>query len=278
MHKEKTYTLDELRQVKGIGKKTIERIVDKYDNKEVTVNKYDPAMHLEPNTLMQGDSFELLNGIPDRSIDLLLTDPPYLHVTGGMRSEKYNVGTWKGNSDMVTQLSSFGYTEINAFLDVVIPKMKKVNMYVFCSKLQLVYYFDYIRRHGLKYDLLVWDKVKYSMKSTSFFTSDIEYIVRIYEDGVSLNKVLVDNGKKSDIQHYMKRQAAEQPRGEHGTMKPVELLERLIRVSSNEGDVVLDPFMGSGSTGVACANTNRKFIGIELDESYFKIADKRVSL
>ena len=63
----------------------------------------------------------------------------------------------------------------------------------------------------------------------------------------------------------------------HPTEKPVRLMERLIALVTDEGDVVLDSFMGSGSTGVACMNTNRRFIGMELDEKYFNIAKKRVS-
>lgn len=62
----------------------------------------------------------------------------------------------------------------------------------------------------------------------------------------------------------------------HPTQKPVELLEYLIKTFSNEEDVVLDFTMGSGSTGVACKNLNRKFIGIELDDKYFKIAKNRI--
>lgn len=62
----------------------------------------------------------------------------------------------------------------------------------------------------------------------------------------------------------------------HPTQKPVELLKYLIKTFSNEGDVVLDFTMGSGSTGVACKNLNRKFIGIELDNTYFEIAKERI--
>lgn len=227
--------------------------------------------------LLHGDCLELMKGIPDGSVDIILTDPPYLHVKGGMKSKKYNVGTWKADSHMVQNMSDFGKREINTFLDTAIPKMEKVNMYIFCSKLQLVHYFEYISRNKkLKYDLLVWDKEKYSMKSTKFFTTDIEYIVRIYQAGVSLHKVLTEDGSKSDINYYMKRQVAQQPKGEHGTMKPVALMERLIEVSSLEGDIVLDPFMGSGTTAVACLNTNRNFIGMELDETYFNLAEERI--
>ena len=63
---------------------------------------------------------------------------------------------------------------------------------------------------------------------------------------------------------------------EHSCQKPQDILERIIKTSSNEGDIVLDCFAGSGSTGVACVNTNRRFIGIELDKNYFEIAEKRI--
>ena len=73
---------------------------------------------------------------------------------------------------------------------------------------------------------------------------------------------------------------SDEPRNDgkiHPTQKPIDILERIIRVSSNAGATVLDPFLGSGSTGVACANTGRNFIGIELDDNYFKIAESRIS-
>lgn len=214
--------------------------------------------------------------IPNKSIDLIVTDPPYLHVKGGMKSKKYNTGTWKAESKMVTELSDFGEKAIYDFLDIAITKMKKVNMFVFCSKLQLQYYFSYIKEHKLKYDLLIWDKVKYSMKSTKFFTGDIEYIIRIYQDGVSLRKILVDNESKSDISYYLKRQSYEQPRGRHETEKPIELIKKYIELSSDVGDLVVDPFFGSGTTAIACIDTNRNYIGFELDKHYYEIACNRV--
>ena len=230
------------------------------------------------NTIYNEDCLEGMKRIPDKSIDLIITDPPYLHVKGGMKSKKYNVGTWNSSSYMVEQMSDFDRDKIYRFLDVSLSKMKKANMYIFCSKLQLVHYFSYISEHKkLKYDLLVWDKVKYSMKSTKFYTSDIEYVVRIYEPGVSLRKIIVEDGSKSDIKHYMKRQEEPQPRGEHGTMKPVRLIERFMRVASDEKSIVLDPFMGSGTTAIACLNTNRNFIGFELDKEYFEKANERIN-
>lgn len=235
-------------------------------------------MTVELNRIYNEDCIKALDHVDDGSIDLVVTDPPYLHVKGGMSSSRFNVGkTWAKDSVMTQKMSDFGKSRIYEFLDAVIPKMQKVNMYVFCSKLQLIHYFTYIAEHKkLKYDLLVWDKDKKAMKSSKFHTSDIEYLIRIYEPGVSLNKVLTEDGSKSDIEYYLKRQVAKQPKGAHSTMKPVELIERLIKVSSNEGGIVLDGFLGSGTTAVACINTNRNFIGFELDPEYHAIAEKRI--
>ena len=89
----------------------------------------------------------VIDKIPNDSIDLIVTDPPYEHVQGGMKSKKYNTGVWKEKGYMNTKMSQFKHDDIFTFLDAVIPKMKKVNMYIFCSKLQLAHYFDYINQH-----------------------------------------------------------------------------------------------------------------------------------
>lgn len=225
--------------------------------------------------IKQGDCLELMKEIPDRSVDLIVTDPPFLHVKGGMKSKKFNTGTWKADSYVNAKMADFGKKEIFAFLDQASKKMQKTNMYIFCSKLQLEYYFQWISENKKKYDLLVWDKQKKSMKSTKFFTSDIDYVIRIYENGVSLNKITGNDGVAiSD--YYTKIQSYPQPKGEHETMKPLELITKYILLSSDENSIVLDAFMGSGSTCVACINTNRHYIGFELDDQYFEIAGKRI--
>lgn len=226
--------------------------------------------------LLQGDCLELMKNIPDNSVDLIVTDPPYLHVKGGMKSKKFNVGTWKSESYTNTKMNNFGKKEIYDFLNLADTKMKKTNMYIFCSKLQLEFYFSWISKHNKKYDLLIWNKQKKAMKSTKFFTSDIDYVIKIYQDGVSLNKITGEDGK-AIYDYYTKIQSYSQPKGLHETMKPLELIEKYIMLSSNKNDIILDMFMGSGTTGVACVNTNRNFIGIELDENYFNIAKDRIN-
>lgn len=233
--------------------------------------------------IINDDYQNIINKIPDKSIDLVVTDPPFEYVQGGMKSKKFNTGSWKADSYTNKAMSSFKHDDIFNFLDLVIPKMKKVNMFIFCSKLQLAHYFDYLNQHKkLKFDLLIWDKSsetnKYPIKSSMFFTSDIEYVVRIYQSGVHLNKIWNDDHTHAKSELYMKRQKFKQPKGKHETMKPVELLEQYIQLATNEKDTVLDPFCGSGSTGIACKNLNRNFIGIEINSEYAEFAAERLQL
>lgn len=120
---------------------------------------------------------------------------------------------------------------------------------------------------GLSTRLIIWEKSNPSpMNGTKIWLSGIECCVY---------------GKRSNATFnlHCKNTVLKYPCGRnklHPTQKPIELMEYLIQASSNEGDTVFDPFMGSGSTGVACVNLNRDFIGIELDENYFKIAKQRI--
>ncbi len=221
--------------------------------------------------LLCGDSFEILKTIENKSIDLLVTDPPYEHVMGGMKSKFMLNGAWNHKSYMNQKMSQFGYEEIIKFLDLVRPKMKKVNMYIFCSRLQISHYLEWIKKEKLKYDLLIWNKGLKALKSTKFFAQDIEYVVRIYESGVHLRKITSDDGKV-ETEYYLKCKKIEQPHGKHETIKPVKLISHYIELSSDEGDTILDPFMGSGTTSIACKRLKRNFIGIEINEDYYKLA------
>jgi site-specific DNA-methyltransferase (adenine-specific) len=117
-------------------------------------------------------------------------------------------------------------------------------------------------------NILVWDKNSFGMGDLyGQYAPSYEFIIfAVKEQGRKLN------GKRErDLLSFQKTKC-----DLHPTQKPVDLLEYLITKSSNENDTILDPFMGSGSTGVACVKTNRNFIGIELDENYFNIAKKRI--
>lgn len=218
--------------------------------------------------LFLGDCLEVMKKIPDNFVDLVLTDPPYLHVKGGCKCKWLNKGVKDPKSKIVSEMSDFGETEINTFLDIIKLKMKIFNTFVFCSKLQIPYYLNWALHNNIQFDVLIWDKCTTGIHSYKFYSTKYEYIIRLYKKGLY---------KIEDTSLYQKVQRFKSVQHKlHEAEKPVELLKNILKVSSKENDIVLDPFMGSGTTGVACMNLNRKFIGIEKDEKYFEIAKKRI--
>lgn len=220
------------------------------------------------NTLYCGDFVEELQKISDKSIDLLLTDPPYLRHVGGCKS-KWNIGVMAKDNKTIAEMTDFGKDKIYNFLNLVRPKMKVMNAFIFCSKQQLPYYLDWALEHKVKFDVLIWDKMHHGVLNYGFFSTKYEYVVRLYEK--QLNHV-------EDPSLYQKVLQGKVPSTKlHPTQKPIEIIENLIKIGCKENEIVLDPFMGSGTTGVACKNLNRDFIGIELDKSYYNIAKERIN-
>lgn len=160
----------------------------------------------------------------------------------------------------------------NNVLDELLRVMKKCNIYIWCNKQQLRQYIDYFEEKGYNTDLLTWHKTNPVPTCNNKYLSDTEYILFFRENGVKIygtyatkKKYYVTPTNKEDKKLY-----------NHPTIKPLEIIKNLIINSSNENDVVLDCFMGSGTTGVACKELGRNFIGIELDEKYFNIAKERI--
>ena len=230
--------------------------------------------------LMQGDCLELMKGIRDESIDMILCDLPY--------------GTTKNKWDAIIPFEPLWeqYNRIIKEDGVVV---------LFCDGMftsQLLASNKKMWRYNL-----VWDK----QRGCDFLNANIkplkshEDIAVFYKKKPTYNKQMwyskpykrTKNGSLSSNYGERKEAWSESKKGErnpltilsfardadrsHPTQKPVALLEWLIKTYTNEGEIVLDNCMGSGSTGVACVNTNRDFIGIELDKQYFEIAGKRIN-
>jgi len=231
--------------------------------------------------LLNGDCLIENEKIESGSVDLILTDLPYLHIKGGMKSKRINLtGIYKSDSFMNTKMRDFDKDKIKDLLSKLIPLMRETfNGYFFCSKLQIIHYLNWAVSKKLSYDILIWDRQKTGLISTKFFNSNIDYVVRIYGKGQALNKINNHKTGKARVDYYSKLQSYKQPKlTGHETEKPIEMIKKYILLSSSEGDTVLDPFMGSGTTGVACRDLKRNFIGIEIEKKYFEIAKKRVSI
>lgn len=222
---------------------------------------------MEDIKLLCGDCLELLKDIPDKSIDLVCIDPPYefaQHGGGGAFGSRKREYHNELEADTLTK----GFD--TAVLDELVRVMRKVNIYIWCNKEQIKQYLDYFE--GFNMDLLTWHKTNPVPTCNNKYLSDTEYLLFFREKGVKVygsyqtkRKFYVTQTNKKDKDKY-----------KHPTVKPVEIMENIITNSSQKGETVLDCFMGSGTTGVACVNTNRRFIGIEKEEKYFEIAKQRI--
>lgn len=219
-------------------------------------------------TLWQGDCLELIKDIPDNSIDLVVTDPPYRFENKGGGFYAKNSSTQRVYCDNLRQLNCCDF-EPTTFLNLIKPKMKKFYGYFFCNKTLIADYIQWAIKNKYNYDVLVMGKSNPIPSYNNHHLSDLEYIIMIRERGTYFSK-------HKNLDDFRKFFLTSCKKGVHPAEKPIDLLERFIRVSSRENDTVLDPFCGSCSTGVACINTNRKFIGIELDPNYFNVAKDRI--
>lgn len=233
---------------------------------------------METNVIYNTDCYEGLAMIPDKSIDCVVTDPPYLFDNGhymssstnGKRTILKNSCVSAGN-DVWKRMSEFGQDEIYKLLDIMLTKMKVCNMYICCSETQVPIYGIWAREHDLHINILVWEK-PLSIINKNRFSTNAEYIVRIYDFGTSLNRL-----PYNDIYNHVIRTSVVRGQDkQHPCQKPVELIKRFIMLSSKEGDVILDPFIGSGTTAIACIQSGRRYIGFELSKEYFGKAVKRI--
>ncbi|UTC25981.1 adenine-specific methyltransferase [Phage vB_KsaM-C1] len=206
--------------------------------------------------LMFGDCLERMKEIPDGSVDMVCADIPYGEVSqqsSGLRLLD------RGNADTC----SINLTEMVENL----MRICKGSFYIFCGTTQISELVRLFKYHGLTTRVGAWEKSNPSpMNGTRLWVSGLEFCVFARK----ANSVFNEHCQKALWRAPSGRSKI------HPTEKPLKLIERLILASSNEGDTVLDNTMGSGTTGVACRNTNRKFIGIEMDPTYYGIACGRI--
>lgn len=215
--------------------------------------------------LYNDDCYKVIPSLPDCSVDLIVTDPPY-------RVDVKGRGVYKRNVKCLGELEELDSTEFAPadFLALVKPKMKRFYGYFFCNKFLLKEYLEFADCNKLKFDIFTLLKENPIPAWNGHHLNDTEYCVLIREQGVYFDtKLELDDYRKFFFQKCMKRV--------HPAEKPVGFMEKFIKVSCPENGVVLDPFMGSGSTGVAAKLLGRGFIGIEKNGGYFELAQERIS-
>ena len=222
--------------------------------------------------LFNKDCLEQMKLIPDESIDLIVTDPPYRTTSRG------NAGNSGGmlQKDINKKGQVFAFNNINC--DEYAPEFYRIlkdgsHCYVMTNHVNLIHMLNVFTNSGFHFiKSLIWDKGNKIMGQ--YYMSQFEYIL-FFRKGKG---VRINNCGTSDILKVPNIKTKNfEGKNLHDTEKPVELMEILIANSSKENGTVLDPFMGIGSTGIACKNLNRLFIGIEIDKSYYNVTQKRLT-
>jgi len=205
---------------------------------------------MEVNKIICGDCLEVMKGIPNNSIDLVVTDPPY-GINYLSNYYKYN----NPHSKIINDDKLF--IDINECWRVLKPTG---SLFVFYSqKKPLV-------DKRIK-NIIIWVKNNWSAGDLyGDFGNQYECIAFMPKEKFKLKSKRYSNvwQFKREIPKY------------HPTQKPVSIIERIIESSTNKNDIILDPFIGSGTTAVACKETGRKYIGIEISEEYCEIARRRI--
>jgi DNA modification methylase len=227
-------------------------------------------------TIHVGDALNVLRTLPDASIDAVITDPPYcagaVSEAGraaakgqGLRSENIKRFGWFVGDNMGTAGLAFLLRDV-AFECVRVVKQSG-SLLMFCDWRMFAMLQPAIESAGVRFqNLVVWDKGHAGLGAG--FRAQHELVLHFTFGAPEYH----DRGTGNVLQ--VGRVASEDR--EHQTQKPVDLLRRLVRVAAPEDGVVLDPFCGSGSTGVACALERRNFVGIERDAEHAETARRRI--
>lgn len=231
-------------------------------------------------TLLQGDCLELMKQIPDKSIDLILCDLPY-----GTTQNKWDTvipfdKLWAQYNRIIKDNGAILLFGKQPFTSQLINSNLKIYKYNLIWKKNN---HDNPLQAKRRFLNITEDIVVFYKKQCCYNPQGLVKVDKITKQGGRGNLMVQASGDRPDeykqeYTNYPRNilEFARDAKNIHPTQKPVALLEYLIKTYTNEGDVVLDNCMGSGSTGVACQNTNREFIGMELDEKYFKVACERL--
>ncbi len=229
--------------------------------------------------LILWDSFEEIKKIPDKTVDLILTDPPYNIAKYSTWNIKFD---WR--EDINNDLAKWDLDELDPkllveeYLRVLKPTW---NMFIFTSYNMIWKFHEVFDQRFDTFQFMVWHKknpVPNFFKK--WFCNSCELIIACWNKWHKWNFKTQDemhNFIESNICSWRERLKSDIGKTLHPTQKPVSILKHILEIASDEGDIVLDPFMWVGSTWEACRELNRNFIWIELDEIYFSAASKRLS-
>lgn len=225
----------------------------------------------ETDNVYNVDCYKAIKDIPDKSIDCIYTDIPYLYNNGGGGSETNFLtnNTKRLKNSLIGIDAGIDYSILDDFVRI----MKKVNIFIWCSKMQLLYIMNYFEKYNCSFEILVWCKTNPTPMCNQKWLSDIEYCLWFKEKGVLLN-----DGYELKSKYFIsEKNVRDKDKFAHPTIKPIELVKRHLLHTTQPNDIVLDCFMGSGTTCVACKDIGRRYIGFEIEKKWYDIAVNRLN-
>ena len=226
---------------------------------------------MEINKIYKIDCREYMKTLPNESIDLIVTDPPYKVTargsagnSGGMLQKKIN------RQGMVFKHNDIKINEFMPELYIVLKEGS--HCYIMTNHVNLIEMLNVAKECGFHFiKSLIWNKGNKIMGQC--YMSQFEYIL-FFRKGK--HKKINNCGTPDILDIPNKKTKDETGKNLHDTEKPIDLMKILVENSSNEGDLIYEPFMGIGSTVLACIELNRNYVATEIDESYFNIAKNRI--
>lgn len=231
--------------------------------------------------LAQGDCLEEIKKIPDNSVDLILTDPPY-NIGNFMLDREAGVHRMRENFFATAGWDNLTQDEWSSSMQAVLDEAARVlkpggSAVIFMSVIKIETLLKLARRSGLYYKTTgTWHKKNPMPRNMNLHFINSTEVWAYFTYG---KKTGTFNNEGLAVHDFIETSVTpknERQFGKHPTQKPLVLMTHFIKLLSNPGDMVLDPFMGSGSTGVAALMMNRRFIGFELDSSYYEISKNRM--
>ena len=274
-----------------------ERTIEILNDVNSILDTFKPYYQSENAIIFNNDCLEVLQHIPENSIDMIFADPPYLLSNNGFTCQNGKMASVnKGKWD-----KSGGFETDNSFHNEWIAACRRIlkaeGTIWISGTYHSIYQCGYLLQKNNFHFLndIAWFKPNASPNlSCRFFTASHETIIWARKDKKAKHtfnyekmknghfpedKLKKENTQMRSVWSIPTPKSGEKEQGKHPTQKPLDLLRRIVIASTKENDVVLDPFCGSGTTGIACKDIgNRFFIGIEIEEKYCDLAKERLLL
>lgn len=229
---------------------------------------------MEKDIIYNQDCMEVMRSLPNESIDLIVTDPPYKVTQRG--SSGTMSGYW--STDVAKSGMVFEHNDID--IEEYLPEFYRIlkqnaHCYIMCNNFNLPHFFEVIGKSDFHFvKLLVWDKQ--SKICGRYYMGQVEHIFMLRKG----KDKPINDCSQSDFLSFSnsKREKDKEGNNLHDSIKPIPLMQCLIENSSQQEEIIFDPFIGSGTTALACIRSKRHYIGCEIDPQYYKVALKRIDM